>query len=415
MDIGSRGRRRLFLPLVALSLVACSATQTGRPRHSIPGSTPSVSAMTSCSAPASLGRNASIASARLGAIDFLSPEVGVALSAPEIPCSVPVGHGKGVNIFQHVQPVRLAVSTDGGRQWVTQGRPVSANTSTTKSVVEQLVATSTKTAWALVRGTLMVTVNGGTTWASQPLPTPVIDVEKSGSWLWALACPSSAGGARCSPVLERKPVTGGAWDKLPIPELQPSVPRDLLVVSTEVAVLLLSPYGDAPGMLAVTTDAGTNWTLEAPPSGPENLCGSDAAIAASGPSNWWLLCLGGAAAGSSTKALMHSGDGGQTWSAVAALTSFVAPIQPGSITSGEPAALAAGSSSQLWLAGFNELTESNDGGATWTRVPGVDEQGAFSSFDVLSSRMVWLLAPGTGLWATTDGATWSALGAIEGL
>jgi photosystem II stability/assembly factor-like uncharacterized protein len=341
-------------------------------------------------------------------MDFLSPLLGVGLSAPVVPCKEAQGYG------QQAQPVLLATSADGGTHWVTQGSSIPASSTSSPPVIEQVVATSTKTVWVLDHGTVMLTEDGGTTWASQPLPSPVVQIAQVGTWIWALVCSSSPGTGRCSPVLERTPVTGGAWEMLAVPQLEPSASYTHFVVATpDVVVLVVSPYHNTPGALVVTSDAGQHWNLQATPTGPGNLCSSDADFAAASQSDWWLLCIGGAAAGSSTKALMHTLDGGQTWVTVSAVTSLTDRLQPGSIILAEPADLAAGSPSRLWLAAFNFLTDSSDGGATWTRVHGVfDEGGSLGSFDVLSSHIAWLLAPGDGLWATTDGITWNALGPV---
>ena len=43
-------------------------------------------------------------------------------------------------------------------------------------------------------------------------------------------------------------------------------------------------------------------------------------------------------------------------------------------------------------------------------MPGPDPQGYPASFDVLSPTHAWLLAAGQGLWRTTDGRHWKALG-----
>jgi len=83
-----------------------------------------------------------------------------------------------------------------------------------------------------------------------------------------------------------------------------------------------------------------------------------AAFAAAGRS-WWLLCLGSAAAGSSEKALLDTTDGGRIWTTASQVMSLTAPPRPGAIPLQEPHA--------------------------------------------------WLLAPGQGLWRTTDGRHWRAL------
>jgi photosystem II stability/assembly factor-like uncharacterized protein len=186
------------------------------------------------------------------------------------------------------------------------------------------------------------------------------------------------------------------------------------VVSPDVVVLLVSVHGDSPGAVVVTTDGGQHWLLRAPPLGPGDLCRSDVSVTATSPNDWFLLCNGWGAAGRSPKALMRTFNDGQTWTTVAAVTSLVGPKQPGSLTTAAPDFMASGSAGELWLAGFNTLTESTDGGVAWSTVPGVNEQGeGAGSFDVLSSSGAWLLAPGIGLWATTDGTTWRPIGAVR--
>ena len=46
-------------------------------------------------------------------------------------------------------------------------------------------------------------------------------------------------------------------------------------------------------------------------------------------------------------------------------------------------------------------------------MPGPNPQGEPASFDVLSPTHAWLLAAGQGLWLTTDGRHWHALGAVR--
>lgn len=418
MNGGPRGW--VLITVLAVTLGACSGVHLRVQHHQVIPEPTTTSALANtvpgaaCSAPATLSSGVSIGPARLGAVDFLSREVGVALTAPAVPCEVP-----RVGISQQVQPVRLGISNDGGTTWATRGSTLLSTTTatSTQQILEQVAPVSTTTVWALSdKGALAFTTNSGTTWAAQPLPAPVVNVAMVGDWLWALSCPPAAGSTgtlRCGPVLERIPLVGGAWESLPLPSLNASIAPKLMVVSPDIVVLLVSVYGDTPGILAVTTDGGQNWNLQASPTGPGNLCQSDVSLTAASPSDWWLLCNGAAAAGSSTKALMRTFDGGKTWRTVAAVTSLVAPPQPGSLTPAEPDFMASGSSNELWLAGFNTLTESADGGVTWTNVPGVNEQGQpAGSFDVLSSSVAWLLAPGIGLWATTNGTTWRPIGAV---
>lgn len=181
------------------------------------------------------------------------------------------------------------------------------------------------------------------------------------------------------------------------------------------------------GRLMATADAGATWTALTPR-------GQTVALALTGRTLWTIdggnaefasasnrtmvltaddqICLGGAAAGSSTKALFHMTEGRRTWTIASQITSLTAPPQPGGITLEEPSALAAASPTRLWLAALNNLYESADGGVRWSRAPGPDPQGTPTTFDVLSPTHAWLLAAGQGLWRTTDGRHWTALGPV---
>lgn len=302
--MGRAARRAGAFVASGLLLAACTA---GRPSAKGPVSppTPSASSARGCSRLALLASGESVASARLGAIDFVSTHVGVALSAVAIPCDIP-----GYGITERPQSVRLAVTIDGGKHWVVTGKSIPSSLST----AEDVVAASTSAVWALDdEGTLLETKDSGTTWATQALPTRVEQVARVGDWLWALSCPSSGESACTTPVLERAPLSGGTWERVVVPwMLTDFVPSIVLhVVANEVVILESSDGGSATSGLLVSTDGAKSWTFERPPSGPGGLCVSYPQFSADSPSDWWLLCVGGAAAGSSTKALMRSTDGGQ--------------------------------------------------------------------------------------------------------
>ena len=361
-----------------------------------------------CLPTADVGRGQPVASSSLGNIDFLSASVGLALTAASIPCQVP---GRGW--FQQPQAVRLAVSTDGGLHWVTQGEPLPSG----KNVAYlQFTDVSTSVAWALPnQGSLLLTTDGGTTWTPQPLAEPTQRIATVGRSLWALGCPPAKDGSlSCiDPVIQAAPLAGGPWRSFPVPQLSSNVAPLLAATSPSTAVLIAEPTS-TPGGLWVTENAGASWTSEPLPTGPSGLCEQYPDFTSEPSGDWWLLCVGGAAAGSSTKALMRSTDDGRTWVTISDVPSLVEPHPPNSLTAAEPAALAAASPSRLWLAGFNFLTQSVDGGVTWTTVPGVNTGGTSGAFDILSLDHAWLLAAGAGLWGTTDGTTWHALGAVNG-
>jgi photosystem II stability/assembly factor-like uncharacterized protein len=196
-----------------------------------------------------------------------------------------------------------------------------------------------------------------------------------------------------------------------VSEQQPS--PQLAVPPGQVIVIQTGSSTGPRGELLISTDAGRRWTRRADPIWADGPCDGSSLLATAGPSDWWLLCTANGAAGSSTKALLHTTDGGQRWTTISAVTSLSIPPSTGSLSYGEAAALTAGSPTRLWLAGYNGLTESADGGATWMGVTGINQQGSPSSFDVLSATRAWLLASGQGLWRTTDGDHWQQLGPLH--
>jgi photosystem II stability/assembly factor-like uncharacterized protein len=386
-----------------------SAPASARPTASTPAKKSSAhagsaSAIARCRRPASLPAGAAVQAWRLGAIRFVSAAKGVALTAPQIECDVPLGHGWGTEVYFRSQPVRLATTSDAGRHWVTSGVELPAAPASAE--VEQVAAVAGGRTWVVsLTGKLLVTGNAGASWVAQPLPTPVVAAGSAGGWLWALSCPPVTS-TSCRPDVARMELPTGTWvasRPFSVTSLEPQ----LDVLSATVAVVTLQ--GIRPG-LASTTDGGARWTVRAAPAGPENICHDGSPLfTTAGPSNWWLLCTGGAAAGSSTKALMHSVDTGQSWTVAASVPSLVAPVRPGSMSRQDAVAIAAGSAEVLWLATPNTLAQSTDGGATWKQTL-VNPQGTFGQFDVLSSTHAWMLAPDAGLWQTADGTTWHSVG-----
>jgi photosystem II stability/assembly factor-like uncharacterized protein len=318
------------------------------------------------------------APSQLGAIHFLSPELGVGLTTPRPRCAA-----------------MLAISRDSGRHWTAEGSGLPG-----AGGIEQLVATSTSRAWAAVGADrLMSTTDGGATWTPDTPRGSVMALALAGRTLWTLDCVSGPDYS-CVSVLLRRDLPNGAWT-ISSPKLAPNPSPELAPAGGSGVVI------SAAGSLVIVSGRGQRSTTLSDPWWMGRLCQA-AAFAAVGRS-WWLLCLGAAAAGSSEKALLGTTDGGRIWTAVSQVTSLTAPPRPGEITLEEPAALAAGPPRRLWLAALNNLFESEDGGARWIRVPGPDPQGSPVRFDVLSSTHAWLLTPGQGLWRTTDGRHWGAL------
>lgn len=340
---------------------------------------------------------------RLGVIQFTSAAVGVALTAARIPCDIPLGPGQGTDVSFRPQPVLLAASRDGGRHWVTTGRPVPGGGDTGPVGI---AAVAGGDVWVLNgAGTMLSTSDDGAMWMPQPLSGPVLSAGSSGGWLWAVSCPPD-GAAQCHPVVARRSLTGGAWARtsLAVP-LSFSGNLQLTALSGRGAAVVIADPGAA---LASTTDGGVTWSVRRSPAANPRLCEPDdpGFLAAASPEQWWLLCTGGAAAaGSSTKTLFRSLNAGRTWSIVSAITSLTASAKPGCLPYQDFITMAAAPPDRLWIVTPNTLSGSHDDGVTWTRLL-MNPQGYWGQLDVWSGTVAWLLVPGAGLWGTSDGVSW---------
>jgi photosystem II stability/assembly factor-like uncharacterized protein len=248
----------------------------------------------------------------------------------------------------------------------------------------------------------------------------VVGVDVENGVVWAVSCPQQAtrhAPFGCHPELWRTRGAGGSWTRATLP---PTTAQDAEVVrfaATPGDLMLAFPQASAraTGELLISLDAGLHWMKQRAPDWDHTGCFIVAGLVAYPPSSFWLLCIGGAAAGSSTKGLLRTTDGGGHWTTVSEVTSLAERPPPGSIPSEEPGALAAGSQTRLWLSLTNGLAESGDGGRRWSGVPqAFDPSGASTEIDVLNADHAWLLAPGAGLWRTTDGVRWSAVGPLNG-
>jgi hypothetical protein len=366
-----------------------------------------------CDQPARLAAGVGVAAWRLGSVEFTSARSGVALTAPAIPCTVPPGGGTFIG-----QTVRLAVSGDGGLRWVTTGSVLPDTTPSAYPPV-QVAAVAGPEVWVVSdTGVLLQTRDDGTTWARPRVPAPVVAAASAGGWLWVLSCPAVSGSA-CRPLVERMRLPGGPWTRTDL-VTPPARQGAQLVVSSGRAAAVLVP-GPHP-MLAGTADGGTHWSTRPLPAGWSRLCEPDAtgwlepdadfigSLVTAEPDDWWLLCTGAAAAGSYAEAaLFRSTDGGRTWTVVSAFASPSGAARPGSLPAGDGMTIAAASPDLLWIATFNSLSVSTDGGACWSMIQ-VNPLGYPGQFDVPSGTAAWLLAPGAGLWQTTSGTTWQELG-----
>jgi hypothetical protein len=291
---------------------------------------------------------------------------------------------------------------------------------------------------------LWVTSDGGISWHEAPIGPAVYDVSAIGENVWALtsACtPNSAAGAAASPcalALEQSVDSGASWSVVSgsgltaltnAPQSAQHVELARITLSrayvlTDTADQLASDPNSGFG-LVYTGDAGHTWsTRPVPCAGPFGL---GAEIAASGTDDLWFLCGSQASGGDQSKELYRSGDGGFTWTLSASATGLGTPPPPASEPNTLPLAgyiapfsvghknLAVLSPSTAWLYPTrSSLLETVSGGRSWFSVPDLVAAGfgAGSPGNVtfISATQGWICAYGVGLWHTSDGVHWSALG-----
>jgi photosystem II stability/assembly factor-like uncharacterized protein len=414
------GRRPngVLLVLVSLVLTGCGSG-VGRRTPSVGTSGRGLGAAQRCAKAARFSPGGAFAGWHIGSVHFLSVRSGVGITAESFPCFRPI-RGGGAEVGVQRQPVRLAVTNDGGRSWSVTGAIVAIGPVRDGVAPEQIAALSRAEVWAVVgRGRLVATRDGGSHWQVQAVPDPVVAIAIEKGFVWAVSCAHAA--TRTSPLgchleLWRGRSQSGSWTRVALPRAttRSAFAVHFAATSADVMLALTEASARPRGELLFSHDAGLHWTKRRAPAWDHNRCDNGAALTAQPPRTFWLLCLGNAAAGSSTKGLLRSTDGGRTWTTVSAVTSLTQRPRTGSIPLEEPSALAAGSQTRLWLSLTNGLAESNDGGRRWTGVPRAFDPGGWSTvIDVFDANHAWVLASGAGLWRTTDGLRWRADGPLN--
>src|SRR5439155_4639649 len=107
-------------------------------------------------------------------------------------------------------------SNDGGRSWQARGseqRFEYRKATGLDDAQVRFVAADATTGW-LIGGHPEVTHDGGRSWAPEPLPGVVTDLDPAGSGAWALVR-GCAADQQCAPTLYR--LTGGRWEVSPSP------------------------------------------------------------------------------------------------------------------------------------------------------------------------------------------------------
>ena len=346
--------------------------------------------------------------------------------------------GDGFALAAHRGMLVLATSTDGGADWhVVDGRLPVGPLGTTGAVQMEFAGPDDGYLWqGATPGTagapMWISTDGGRTFTRAPLGPVVYDVSAVGTDVWALvgSCPMNVLGPACTLEVRASTDAGRTWH--PAPGAVPaSLGTTALPGNVELArvtperayVLSLVPGG--PATLAFTADGAATWTTRPVPcSSPVDL---GAELALSSTRDLWLVCGGQATGGAQAKALYRSSTGGTSWSLTAQTAPFAGSAAPttgtGSLPLGGYVApysighknLDVTTATSAWLfPSRGSVVATIDGGTSWKAVPSLANSdfgsGAPGNMTFISAANGWITQFGTGLWRTTDGTTWQALG-----
>ena len=327
-------RRSASAPSVSSS---SSAPPTVSPSTSQPPA--SVTAAPSVS-PTSTGQGAAPPGFAPQSVTFVSPTDGFTLGA------APCANGSCAT---------LVATSDGGKTWHAVGQLSPSLVGDNPAITKVRFATS-RDGWVF-GPQLWSTHDGGKTWRQITEPQPVKDVEAAGGVAYALV----------GDQLLRTPVAADSW------QLVRQVGQAATIALHGHAIWVARAGGPGSAKLLTSSD-GAAWQTLADPCAK---LGSDWALSAVAPvttTHVYLLCAGGAGAGSESKKVMFSTDAGQTANATAT------DPPRGGIANG----IAAASDSVVAVSassGASEVYRSGDAGKT-RQSPLQQGDGGVGYFDV---------------------------------
>ncbi len=262
-------------------------------------------------------------------------------------------------------------------------------------------------------GVVATSSDGGRGWVVQRLPVSALDgVAAAGSTIWATTSCAPDAPAGCEGGLIVSTDSGKSWRLTALAGLwHPG----LLDPAHGWA---LSPVEVRnPSTVSVTADGGATWSRTSAP------CRQTAwgawALQYVSAATGWAACIGDSGAGSETKELLGTTDGGATWSVLAAESATGAAPAVGSIPlEGQLGGISMRADGRGWLWTDRGLYASEDGGRTWrsagwassdgsTAVVSAVLTGDEAGYAIVRDSSAYLLR----FVSTTDGGkSWTDLG-----
>jgi photosystem II stability/assembly factor-like uncharacterized protein len=278
---------------------------------------------------------------------------------------------------------------------------------------------------------LLVSHDGGRTWAAARQPGTVLAVAAAGRSVWLLRADCRGGAGTCALRLLESANGGHTW--APAPAQPPGAtvravagrPAQegaagqtwLLRTGRSSGYLLSSPASDAAPMW-FTADAGATWSARRLPCG--RIGAMSATLAAAPDGTLLAVCAGQPSAGNQAKSAGRSADGGRSWVVHTACppARYICrrgmPLYSGYL--GQIAAVSAGTG---FLAGDrSSLLVTTDGGRRWRTVRPLigDSSGGTYQVIFVNPRDGFVLGVGARtselptIWRTTNGGTsWSGV------
>lgn len=374
----------------ALGLVTCSSPEAAASKASLGrGASTSITSTTATTraVPGSCeGRL--VSSAGLSAMTFLADSVGLgALPAADGSC------GR-----------RLVTTFDGGRTWRITGTPLPLAVDDLGYVPTgpTMIFPTRDIGWVYADGALVETRDGGSSWSVVRFCAPVEGVDRFGPSLWAVVAPCK--GALGHYDIESATTTS-RWHVVGSLVSASEPESSALVARLDAKDALVDLNFPSVGGLALTRDGARSWVSVDP-------CRAWAywpiALDVESARVVWLMCEGPQITVAEHYSLLRSSDGGAHWYPVGMSVSLVRPFStllPGDFF----VALAGVTSRELWLATRSFVFESRDGGKRWDVVSPKLGGVASAPFVFVDPSHGWLLAPGVGLWQTTNGRSWHLL------
>lgn len=273
--------------------------------------------------------------------------------------------------------------------------------------------------WDRAVGVVWQTSDGGNTWAKSTADTGPLDavaVAGSGTAWMASACDLNAR-PDCVPGLYQSNDGGAEWTRISAQRLIAlSFPSASVgwAVAPEPAS---APHG--PNVLMHSIDGGRTWTrrpVACPPT-----TGTPVAVSFPDALHGWVACNGTVGAGMATKAILATTDGGTAWTVMASSPIPGQGKDVGSIAANgylSGIAMAADGHGMVWMGrGVTERTV--DGGRTWIDMPPGEWDAREAEAGWVLDDHDWLLYVwngtdhGPALEVTHDaGRSWTVVGLI---